>query len=130
MVLPSAPQMRLSHSQMHVRSGTFRSSITVRDGTLYFLDGATGKLMTTGQDYSEEGLVNWSATLCQMDETSHGRKCYSKLYLRADLEAGASGCPARADAWSRASSGSSPWAANIKGVTGHGNHPPRLPSFV
>ena len=59
------------------------------DGTLYFLDGATGKLMTTGQDYSEEGLVNWSATLCQMDETSHGRKCYSKLYLRADLEAGA-----------------------------------------
>ena len=59
------------------------------DGTLYFLDGATGKLMTTGQDYSEEGLVNWSATLCQMDETSHGRKCYSKLYLRADLDAGA-----------------------------------------
>ena len=49
------------------------------DGTLYFLDGATGKLMTTGQDYSEEGLVNWSATLCQMDETSHGRKCYSCL---------------------------------------------------
>ena len=24
-----------------------------------------------------------------MEETSHGRKCYSKLYLRADLDAGA-----------------------------------------
>lgn len=33
MVLPSAPQMRLSHSQMHVRSGTFRSSITVPAST-------------------------------------------------------------------------------------------------
>lgn len=59
------------------------------DGTLYYLDAATGKLMTTGQDTEEEGPVAWSATLCQMDETSHGRKCYSKLFLRADMEAGA-----------------------------------------
>lgn len=59
------------------------------DGTLYYLDAATGKLMTTGQDTDEEGAIGWSATLCQMDETSHGRKCYSKLYLRADMEAGA-----------------------------------------
>ena len=27
--------------------------------------------------------------MCRMDETSHGRKGYSKLYLRADLSAGA-----------------------------------------
>lgn len=60
------------------------------DGTLYYLDAATGKLMTTGQDTDEEeGPIAWSATLCQMDETSHGRKCYSKLFLRADMEAGA-----------------------------------------
>lgn len=59
------------------------------DGTLYYLDAATGKLMTTGQDTEEEGPIAWSATLCQMDETSHGRKCYSKLFLRADMEAGA-----------------------------------------
>ena len=44
------------------------------DGTLYFLDGSTGKLMMSGQDYSEEGRIEWSATLCQMDETTHGRK--------------------------------------------------------
>lgn len=59
------------------------------DGALYYLDGDTGKLMMTGQDHSEEGPVRWSATLCQLDETTHGRKGYSKLYLRADMEAGA-----------------------------------------
>ena len=59
------------------------------DGTLYYLDAASGKLMTTGQDTEEEGPIAWSATLCQMDETSHGQKCYSKLFLRADMEAGA-----------------------------------------
>lgn len=59
------------------------------DGTLYYLDGRTGRLMMTGQDHSEEGPVAWSATLCQMDETTHGRKGYSRLYLRADMEAGA-----------------------------------------
>lgn len=59
------------------------------DGTLYYLDAGSGKLVMTGQDSSEEGPVRWSATLCQMDETTHGRKGYSKLYLRADMEAGA-----------------------------------------
>lgn len=43
----------------------------------------------SGQDYSEEGRIEWSATLCQMDETTHGRKGYSKLFLRADMAAGA-----------------------------------------
>lgn len=59
------------------------------DGTLYYLDGATGKVMMTGQDRSEEGRIPWSATLCPFNETVHGRKGYSRLYLRADLEAGA-----------------------------------------
>lgn len=44
--------------------------------------------MTTRQGRSEEDLMNWGATLCQMDEASHGHKYYSKLYLRADLGAG------------------------------------------
>ena len=57
------------------------------DGTLYFLK-SDGKVMMCGQDYEEEGRVNWSATLCQMDETTHGRKIYSKLFLRADMEQG------------------------------------------
>lgn len=56
------------------------------DGTLYYLDAASGALIATGQETEETGLIAWSATLCRMDETSHGRKSYSKLYLRAELE--------------------------------------------
>ncbi|PWL46833.1 MAG: hypothetical protein DBY45_01810 [Clostridiales bacterium] len=59
------------------------------DGILYYLDADSGQVMATGQDSSEEGLIPWSATFCQMDEVVHGRKGYSRLYLRADLEAGA-----------------------------------------
>lgn len=59
------------------------------DGTLYYLDADTGKVMTTGQDRDEEGRIDWSATLCPFTETVHGRKGYSRLYLRAELEAGA-----------------------------------------
>ncbi len=59
------------------------------DGKLYYLDADSGKLIMTGQDEREEGAISWSATLCQMDETSHGKKSYSRLYLRADLDAGA-----------------------------------------
>lgn len=59
------------------------------DGTLYYLDAGSGKLVMTRQDSSEEGPVRWSATLCQIDETTQGRKGYSKLYLRTDMDAGA-----------------------------------------
>ena len=58
------------------------------DGALYYLDADTGKVMICGRDYEEEGRLDWSATLCQMDETTHGRKIYSKLYLRAQMEQG------------------------------------------
>lgn len=56
-------------------------------GTLYYLDSDTGDVVMTGQDDGEEGRIPWSATLARMDETTHGRKCYSKLLLRCDLEA-------------------------------------------
>lgn len=59
------------------------------DGTLYYLDADTGKVMTAGQDRDEEGRINWTATLCPFNETVHGRKGYSRLYLRVELEAGA-----------------------------------------
>ncbi len=59
------------------------------DGTLYYLDAATGKVMMTGQDRSEEGRISWSATFCPFNETVHGKKGYSRLYLRVELEAGA-----------------------------------------
>lgn len=59
------------------------------DGTLYFLDSGSKKVLMMGKDGGEEGPISWSATLCRMDETTHGRKGYSRLYLRADLETGA-----------------------------------------
>lgn len=58
------------------------------NGTLYFLDANSGKVMMCGQDNEEEGRLPWNATLCQMDETTHGRKIYSRLYLRAEMEQG------------------------------------------
>jgi len=68
--------------------GTHAAEFTRVDGELRFLT-AGGGIVATGQDGSQEGPIPWSATLCRMDETSHGRKGYSKLYLRADLSAGA-----------------------------------------
>lgn len=64
------------------------------DGTLYFLDADTGKVMATSQDRSEEGRITWSATLCPFTEAGNNekinaRKGYSRLFLRAELEAGA-----------------------------------------
>ena len=68
--------------------GTHAAEFTRVNGELRFLT-AGGGIVATGQDGSQEGPIPWSATLCRMDETSHGRKGYSKLYLRADLSAGA-----------------------------------------
>lgn len=59
------------------------------DGNLVYLDGGSKKLMKLGQDDTEEGRVAWSAEFCKMDETTLGRKGYSKILLRADLDAGA-----------------------------------------
>lgn len=47
-----------------------------------------GEVLSINQRNAGEKAIPWSATLCRMDETSHGRKGYSKLYLRADLSAG------------------------------------------
>lgn len=68
--------------------GTHALDWAYLNGTLYYLDADTGRAMMCGQDYEEEGRIDWSATFCQMDEVVHGRKGYSRLYLRADLEAG------------------------------------------
>jgi len=59
------------------------------DGALYYLDGSTGKVVSTGQDREEEGKAEWRATFCPFHETVHGRKGYSRLYLRVELETGA-----------------------------------------
>lgn len=68
---------------------THAADFAYLDGVLYYLDADNGRAMMCGQDYAEEGAISWSATLCQFDETVHGRKGYSRLHLRADLEAGA-----------------------------------------
>lgn len=67
---------------------THAADFAYLDGVLYYLDAGDSSLMMTGQDYTEEGPVNWSATLCQMDETTHGQKGYSRLFLRLDLDTG------------------------------------------
>ena len=54
------------------------------DGKLYFINGE-GNVVCVNPDESGE-QVQWSATICRMDETYLNRKCYSKLVLRADLE--------------------------------------------
>lgn len=67
---------------------THAADFSQLNGVLYCLDANSKKVMMLGQDYSEEGKIPWGATLCQMDESVHGRKGYSKLYLRADLSEG------------------------------------------
>lgn len=59
------------------------------DGKLYFLSGSTNALIQAETDRADEGSPLWSATLCQMDETTHGKKGYSKLLLRCDMAADA-----------------------------------------
>ncbi len=58
-------------------------------GALYYLDADTNTLIMMGHQGAGEEQVAWSATLCQMDEVTQGKKGYSKLYIRADIDAGA-----------------------------------------
>lgn len=51
---------------------------------LFYIDGGAQKLVCVNPEESDE-LIQWSGTLCRMDETVHNRKCYSKLYLRGEL---------------------------------------------
>lgn len=51
---------------------------------LLYIDGGAQRLVCVNPEESDE-LIQWSGTLCRMDETVHNRKCYSKLYLRGEL---------------------------------------------
>jgi len=57
-------------------------------GKLFYIDGEDSTMVQVNPENSEEE-IEWSATLCRMDEVYHNRKCYSRLLLRADLEEGA-----------------------------------------
>ena len=68
---------------------THATDFAYLDGTLYYLDGTTKKVMATGQDDSEEGRIDWYATFAPFTEQVNERKCYSKLYMRLQVEKGA-----------------------------------------
>lgn len=68
---------------------THAADFALLDGVLYYLDYITRKVMMTGQDYSEEGRIDWTASFAPFTEQAQGRKCYSKLYLRLELTPGA-----------------------------------------
>lgn len=58
------------------------------DGALCFLSG-NGTLYRIGQDDSAEAAIQWEALLAPFDWTVPERKDYTRLYIQADLEAGA-----------------------------------------
>lgn len=57
------------------------------DGILYALDAGAGKLIELDREDSGE-TVSWSAELNRFDEQIHGRKIYSRLMLRVEMEEG------------------------------------------
>ncbi len=59
------------------------------DGLLYCLDRGRSKIFVIGDQEAKEEQIPWSATFCKFTESIIGRKEYSRLYLRLDLEAGA-----------------------------------------
>lgn len=58
------------------------------DGGLCFLSG-DGKLCKMGQDDGEEGGLVWEAVLAPFDWQAPERKTYTRMYIQAELEAGA-----------------------------------------
>lgn len=64
--------------------GTEARCFTKNGEKLLYIDGGAQKLVCVNPEESDE-LIQWSGTLCRMDETVHNRKCYSKLYLRGEL---------------------------------------------
>jgi hypothetical protein len=59
------------------------------DGKLHYLDYVTDRVISVGEDDSEEGRFDWAAELCPFTEKVHERKCYSRLYVRMEIAEGA-----------------------------------------
>ena len=55
-------------------------------GGLYYLDHVTKKIMLAGQDDKEEGKLEWLASFAPFTEEIMGKKCYSKLLFRFEIE--------------------------------------------
>lgn len=59
---------------------------TFHDGILYFID--RNRVIMTGQDFEEEGKPDWIASFAPITEQTMGRKCYSRILMRMELEEG------------------------------------------
>lgn len=57
-------------------------------GKLYYIDGGESKLVLVNPESSEEE-IEWSATMCRMDEVYLNRKCHSRIMMRLEMEEGA-----------------------------------------
>lgn len=57
-------------------------------GKLYYIDGSDSSLVLVNPESSAE-QIEWSATLCRMDEVYLNRKCQSKILMRLEMEEGA-----------------------------------------
>lgn len=69
-------------------SETHAYDFAYNDGILYYLDAVAKRIYKTGQGYTSETALVWSATFCPFYEVVFNRKCYSKLYLRVELSTG------------------------------------------
>lgn len=65
----------------------FRSAAVYQD-RLYYIDGADSRIKTIDRNASRDS-VEWSAELCEFNETVNERKGYSRLMLRYEIDRGA-----------------------------------------
>ena len=72
----------LPEDEIHV------SDFAFKEGTLYFLDSGSGKIFGSGTVQNEDD-IEWSAEFVEFTEQILNRKSYSKLFIRAELAAGA-----------------------------------------
>lgn len=67
---------------------THALDFTNLEGDLLFLEGGGKEAFTTGRGDSGDD-IKWVAEFYPMDEITHGKKGYSKIHLRYELEPGA-----------------------------------------
>ena len=56
---------------------------------LHFLNAADGDIYIVEQDDSQEGPFPWEALFYPFDETVFGKRGYSKIWVKVELDAGA-----------------------------------------
>ena len=60
-----------------------------QDTVLHFLNAADGDIYIVEQDDSQEGPFPWEALFYPFDETVFGKRGYSKIWVKVELDAGA-----------------------------------------